>query len=147
LIKYVSEVDPAVVDTFEQSGPPPVVEAIHVTCSSLTGSLPPQFFEVNVVTLGENLRMLMHSFLVTGYLYRHIADHLELQAGLDRALPAGVLQDDLEQDLKPGERFGWRSNSWDGYAKVCVVPVERCSACYSHEPLGMMRKPKTPSFD
>ena len=98
--------------------------------------------------------MLMHSFLVTGYLYRHIADHLELQAGLDRALPAGVLQDDLEQDLKPGQRFGWRADSWDGYAKVRVGPMVRpCSPACMHETWTQPHtawgdeEKQTPSFD
>lgn len=118
LIKYVNEVDPSVVDSFEHSGPPQVVDAMQMAVIGLCGHLPPQFFEVNVVTLGENLRMLMHSFISTGYLYRHVADHLEMQAGIDRALPSGVLQDDLEQDLAPGRSFGWRPQNWDGYAKV-----------------------------
>lgn len=120
LIKYVNEVDPSVVDSFEHSGPPQVVDAMQAAVIGLCGHLPPQFFEINVVTLGENLRMLMHSFMSTGYLYRHIADHLDMQAGVDRALPSGVLQDDLEQDLAPGRSYGWRSQNWDGYAKVCL---------------------------
>ena len=133
LIKYVNEVDPAVVDSFEHSGPPQVVDAMQAAVIGLCGHLPPQFFEVNVVTLGENLRVLMHSFMSTGYMYRHVADHLEIQAGVDRSLPSGVLQDDVEQDLAPGRSFGWRSQNWDGYAKVrtCCKAITYRFLCVS----------------
>jgi hypothetical protein len=122
LIKYVSEVDPSVVDSFANTGPPQVNDAMKAAVSSLLGTLPPQFFEVNIVTLGENLRSLMYSFLVTGYLYRHVIDHLELKRGLNKALPGSVLQDDLEQDTLPGTHFGRRAQNWDGFAKVLFLP-------------------------
>ena len=118
LMKYVTEVEPSVVDTFSRTGPPQVVDAFNVTVVGLVGTLPPAFFEVNIVTLGDNLRSLMYSFLMTGYLYRHVVDKLEMKRGLDRALPGSVLQDDLEQDARPGMRMGLRSEDLSGYAQV-----------------------------
>ena len=123
LLKYVTEVDPAVVDSFERTAPSQVVDAIKATVGSLLGSLPPAFFEVNIVTLGDNMRSLMYSFLMTGYLYRHVVDKLELQRGLDRALPGSVLQDNLEQDVKAGTRMGRNAQNLDGFA-----PVRTCAA-------------------
>jgi Protein of unknown function (DUF760) len=123
LLKYCAEVEPSIVDTFDRSAPPHVAEAVRATVSSLLGSLPPQFFEVNVVTLGDNLRSLFYSFLMTGYMYRHVVDELEMQRGLDKALPGSVLEDDLEQDVKPGRKMGLRSQNFDGYAQVRLVHV------------------------
>jgi hypothetical protein len=135
LFKYVTEVEPSVVDTFARTGPPQVVDAFHVTVVGLVGTLPPQFFEVNITTLGDNLRSLMYSFLMTGYFYRHVVDKLEMKRGLDRALPGSLLQDDLEQDVKPGMRLGLRSETLDGFAQVrtwrwlcssCLLRRTRC---------------------
>lgn len=124
LMKYVTEVDVSVVDTFDRTVPPDVTEAFKATTQSLLGSLPPQFFEMHIVTLGDNMRQLMHQFIMTGYLYRHIVDKLELTKNLQqRALPASALQDNLPQDLTIGQRRGPASLNFDGFAPVRVAFV------------------------
>lgn len=115
-------------DSFERSAPPAVGEAVRATASSLLGSLPPQFFEVNIVTLGDNLRSLFYSFLMTGYMYRHVVDELEMQSGLLRELPGGVLEDSVEQVVKSGRRMGLRSLNLDGYAQACAALCYSCAA-------------------
>lgn len=70
------------------------------------------------MTLGDNLRNLMFSFCMTGYLYRHVVDAIEAEGALARALPPGVLHDDVPPSRRPGTAFGLRSEPLDGYAKV-----------------------------
>ena len=140
-MKFVTEVEPSVVDTFERTAPQQVVEAVRVTVSSLLGSLPAQFFEVNIVTLGDNLRSLMYSFLMTGYLYRHISDKLDLQGGVARSLPGGVLADDLPQDARaPGRRRGRHAQALYGYAEV-RPPVTLRAVCDKCDKCDRVRGP------
>lgn len=49
------------------------------TVSNMVGTLPPQFFEVTVVALGENLAQLLFSVMMTGYLFRNAQYRLELR--------------------------------------------------------------------
>ena len=115
LAKYVNEVDPSVVDTFPKSAPPHVTEAMRSAVSGLTGNLPPQFFDVSISTVGDNLKSIMFSFLMTGYLFRNVEHHLELKHGLERALPSPLFNDD-GSTMRPGARYGLRSDEPDGYA-------------------------------
>jgi hypothetical protein len=111
LLKYVTEVEPSVVDSFSRTAPNDIVEAIRITVGSLLGSLPAQFFEVNVVTLGDNMRSLMYSFLMTGYMYRHISDKLDLQSDI-----AHSLSGNLEEELARKKRLMRRPR--DEYTEV-----------------------------
>lgn len=56
-------------DQFVQRAPSQVVEAMRQTVSNMLGTLPPQFFEVTVTSLGENLAQLMYSVMMTGCVY------------------------------------------------------------------------------
>lgn len=117
LFKYVTEVEASVVDSFSATAPDYVVEAMRGTVSSLLGTLPATFFEVSVSTIGDNLRSLMYSFLMTGYLFRNVEFHLEMKHGLERALPGSALQDQQLARFAPGVRYGVRSEAPDGYAE------------------------------
>lgn len=118
LIKYVSEVEPTVIDSFKNSAPDHVTEAMRHAIQSLLGSLPREFFEVTISTIGDNLRSLMYSFIMTGYLFRTVEYHLELQNGLESALPASVLETG-SGELPDEERAaaGWRREDQGKFAE------------------------------
>jgi hypothetical protein len=48
-----------------------VVDAMRQTVTNMLGTLPPQFFDVSVATIGENLAQLMYSVMMTGYMFRN----------------------------------------------------------------------------
>jgi hypothetical protein len=70
LLKYVKEVQPALIEQFVERGPPAVVAAMKNTITNMLGTLPPQFFTVTISTVGENLSQLMLS--VSTFDARHI---------------------------------------------------------------------------
>lgn len=78
LLKYVKEVQPALIEQFMDVGPPAVVAAMRNTITNMLGTLPPQFFTVTISTVGENMSQLMFSVLMTGYMFRNAQYRLEL---------------------------------------------------------------------
>lgn len=78
LLKYVKEVQPALIEQFMDLGPPAVVAAMRNTITNTLGTLPPQFFTVTISTVGENMSQLMLSVLMTGYMFRNAQYRLEL---------------------------------------------------------------------
>jgi len=82
----VQEVQPQVMEQFVQSSDPQVVDAMRQTITNMLGTLPPQFFEVTISTVGENLAQLMYSVMMTGYMFRNIQYRLDLGQSLS-ALP------------------------------------------------------------
>jgi hypothetical protein len=78
LLKYVKEVQPALIEQFMDLGPPAVVAAMRNTITNMLGTLPPQFFTVTISTVGENMSQLMLSVLMTGYMFRNAQYRLEL---------------------------------------------------------------------
>jgi len=85
LLKYVREVQPALVEQFVSDGPPAVVAAMKNTITNMLGTLPPQFFTVTISTVGENMSQLMLSVMMTGYLFRNAQYRLELRNALGGA--------------------------------------------------------------
>jgi hypothetical protein len=85
LLKYVREVEPALVEQFVEVGPPAVVSAMKNTITNMLGTLPPQFFTVTISTVGENMSQLMLSVMMTGYLFRNAQYRLELRNALGGA--------------------------------------------------------------
>ena len=85
LLKYVREVQPALVEQFVTDGPPAVVAAMKNTITNMLGTLPPQFFTVTISTVGENMSQLMLSVMMTGYLFRNAQYRLELRNALGGA--------------------------------------------------------------
>lgn len=79
LMKYVCDVQPAVMEQFAQQGPVAVVAAMRSTITNMLGTLPPQFFTVTISTVGENLAQLMFSVMMTGYMFRNAQYRLELR--------------------------------------------------------------------
>jgi hypothetical protein len=57
------------------------------TVTNMLGTLPAQFFEVTVTTMGENLAQLMYSVMMTGYMFRNAQYRMELGSSM-AALPS-----------------------------------------------------------
>lgn len=90
LLKFVQEVEPAVMEAFEAQAPPPVLAAVHATVANMLGTLPPQFFAVTVSASGENMAQLMYSVLMTGYMFRNAWYRQELAMALAAAEGGGA---------------------------------------------------------
>jgi len=60
------------------------------TVTNMLGTLPPQFFQVNITTVGENLAQLMYSMMMSGYMFRNAQYRLELRNGLGNLLRGGL---------------------------------------------------------
>ncbi|CAI7817504.1 unnamed protein product [Closterium sp. NIES-54] len=90
LVEYVRGVQPDFMEKFFQHAEPQLVDAMRQTVSNMLGSLPPQYFEVTVTTVGENLAQLMFSVMMTGYMFRNAQYRLELSSSFAGAvaLPA-----------------------------------------------------------
>ena len=67
LLRYVKDVEPALMEAFLEGGPPHVVDAMRATVTNLLGTLPPAFFTVTISTVAENMGQLMLSVLMTGH--------------------------------------------------------------------------------
>jgi hypothetical protein len=68
------------------------------TVTNMLGTLPAQFFEVTVTTVGENLAQLMYSVMMTGYMFRNAQYRMELgssMAALPSKDPAPVDQEEV----------------------------------------------------
>jgi hypothetical protein len=85
LQEYVKNVQPDYMERFVQKAPTQVVEAMRQTVTNMLGTLPPQFFDIHVSTIAENLAQLMYSVMMTGYMFRNAQYRLELQQSLTQA--------------------------------------------------------------
>jgi len=89
LLQYVQTVEPKIMDQFVSRAPTQVVDAMRQTVTNMLGTLPPQFFDVSVATIGENLAQLMYSVMMTGYMFRNAQYRIELRTGM-AALPSAT---------------------------------------------------------
>jgi len=87
LLQYVQNVEPQIMDQFVQRAPAQVVDAMRQTITNMLGTLPPQFFDVSVSTIGENLAQMMYSVMMTGYMFRNAQYRIELKTSM-AALPS-----------------------------------------------------------
>jgi hypothetical protein len=119
LLKYVKEVQPALIEQFVDQGPPAVVAAMRNTITNMLGTLPPQFFTVTISTVGENMSQLMLSVLMTGYMFRNAQYRLELRTALGGLAPSTAPMSDstmaaaaaAAQAAAAGGPFGSSSSS------------------------------------
>ncbi|KAI3424811.1 hypothetical protein D9Q98_008197 [Chlorella vulgaris] len=88
LLKFVEEVDPVVMQQFEDAAHPEVIIAMRQTITSMLGTLPPQFFRVVISTDAENLAQLMYSVLMSGYMFANAWTRLSLTRSMAE-LPPG----------------------------------------------------------
>lgn len=87
LLEYVRTVQPEFMDHFFKRAPEQVVEAMRQTVTNMIGTLPAQFFEITVSTVGENLAQLMYSVMMTGYMFRNAQYRVDLTQSMAAALP------------------------------------------------------------
>lgn len=93
LLKYVQDVQPQVMEQFADKAHPQVVDAMRQTVTNMLGTLPPQFFQVTVSTVGENLAQLMYSVMMSGYMFRNAQYRMDLRNGMATLLPGGFEED------------------------------------------------------
>jgi Protein of unknown function (DUF760) len=75
-------------EKFAETAPKPTVDAMRQTITNMLGTLPPQFFDVRISAVGENLAQLMYSVMMTGYLFKNAQYRMDLRTKLS-LLPSG----------------------------------------------------------
>jgi len=83
-------------EQFAEKANPQVVDAMRQTVTNMLGTLPPQFFQVTISTVGENLAQLMYSVMMSGYMFRNAQYRMELRNGLANLLPGGFGDEEPE---------------------------------------------------
>ena len=72
--KYVGAMQnisaPELIRGFAETAPAEVQAAVRQTVVSLLGNLPPNVYDVNVMSTGQNVASLMYSMQMTGYMVR-----------------------------------------------------------------------------
>ncbi|KAL2631796.1 hypothetical protein R1flu_016482 [Riccia fluitans] len=140
LLEYVKNVQPEFMEKFVKRAPEQVVDAMRQTVTNMLGTLPPQFFEITVSTVAENLAQLMYSVMMTGYMFRNAQFRLELQQSLSQvALPEPKDSNNSSADYEPGvnkskvagEVVRWHKE--DGLEKIPAVEYIRMLESEIHE--------------
>ena len=95
---------PELIKGFAQTAPDEVQQAVRQTVVSLLGNLPPNVYDVNVMSTGQNVASLMYSMQMTGYMFRNAEYRRSLLNTLDGAETSGLLggsEDDESSVLPP----------------------------------------------
>lgn len=129
LLEYVKNVQPDYMERFVQKAPSQVVDAMRQTVTNMLGTLPPQFFDIHVSTVAENLAQLMYSVMMTGYMFRNAQYRMELQQSLAQAALPEAVSSSITSDSRyapgtqktrvSGEVVRWRDN--EGPERVDAV--------------------------
>jgi len=82
---------PDLVRGFAETAPLEVQQAVRQTVVSLLGNLPPNVYDVNVMSTGQNVASLMYSMQMTGYMFRNAEYRRSLLNTLDGAESASSL--------------------------------------------------------
>lgn len=73
--RYVAAMEnisaPDLIRGFAETAPAEVQAAVRQTVVSLLGNLPPNVYDVNVMSTGQNVASLMYSMQMTGYMFRN----------------------------------------------------------------------------
>ena len=70
-VEAMEKIDaPALIKGFAETAPSEVQAAVRQTVVSLLGNLPPNVYDVNVMSTGQNVASLMYSMQMTGYMVR-----------------------------------------------------------------------------
>jgi len=75
---------PELVQSFAETAPPEVQQAVKATVASLFGNVPEDAFEASVMSSGQSVASLMYSMQMTGYMFRNAQYRLSLRRSLER---------------------------------------------------------------
>jgi hypothetical protein len=90
LSEYVSMVEPSLIEKFGEQAPATVVDAMRTTVRGSLGTLPPQFFNVQISSRADSFAQLLYSHAMAGYMFRNALFRMELRGALILpVLPAG----------------------------------------------------------
>lgn len=123
LFEFVKTVPPPeMVARFAGAAPEVVQNAIRETIVSMLGSLPAKAFSPSVTTVSANLVQLLHSSLISGYMFRNAAYRLELTRNISGVGSSGLPA--LPGGEKPPEIVGGVAVFKGEDGKEVTVPVE-----------------------
>lgn len=81
--------------------PATVVDAMRTTVRGSLGTLPPQFFNVQISSRADSFAQLLYSHMMAGYMFRNALFRMELRGALILpVLPPGVLPTHLYPPAK-----------------------------------------------
>ena len=92
---------PDLIRGFAETAPAEVQAAVRQTVVSLLGNLPPNVYDVNVASTGQNIASLMYSMQMTGYMFRNAEYRRSLLNTLESTSPlldTSVSDDDDDDD-------------------------------------------------
>ena len=70
LLHYVDTCQHTIIDQFIEQAPASVVAAMQTTVRNQIGTLPPQWFSVNISSGVFNYRQLFYTYMNAGYIFR-----------------------------------------------------------------------------
>lgn len=82
LIKYLQKQNPEILARVAQSATPEIKEIISNNVKGLVGMLPPEGFNVQIMTDRENLGTLLASAMMTGYFLHQMEQRMNLESTL-----------------------------------------------------------------
>ena len=82
LMEYLQKQNPALLEKVAQSATPEIKEIISNNVKGLVGMLPPEGFQVQVMTNRENLATLLASAMMTGYFLHQMEQRMNLESTL-----------------------------------------------------------------
>jgi len=82
LIQYLQKQNPEVLARVAQSASPEIKEIISNNVKGLIGMLPPEGFNVHIMTDRENLGTLLASAMMTGYFLHQMEQRMNLESTL-----------------------------------------------------------------
>lgn len=89
LLQYLQRQRPEVLEFIAKSISPQAKEIVSQNVQGLVGVLPPEGFEVQIVTDSEKLSSLLASAMVTGYFLRQMEQRMEMEANLSQTSDLG----------------------------------------------------------
>jgi hypothetical protein len=90
LLQYAETVEPSLIETFSEQVPATVLDASRTTVRGVLGTLPPQYFDVQISSRADSFKELLYTHLRAGYMFRNALFRMELRGALILpALPLG----------------------------------------------------------
>lgn len=90
LMQYLQQQHPETLERVAQSASPEIQEIISHNVQGLVGMLPPEEFQVQIMTNRENLANLLASAMMTGYFLGQMEQRKNLESTLSKCDSFGV---------------------------------------------------------